>query len=150
MKKFLILIFICTAQIIFSQQKKVREKSDDLRDNLKNHKEEEIIFDENHIYNTAGLEILPAFPGGIVKFHQFISKNYKKPHKQPALQGKIFASFVIEKDGTLTNMKNLYDIGFGTGDELLRVLKLSPKWKPGKQNNKEIRTLYSIVFYLPK
>ncbi|WP_051872899.1 energy transducer TonB [Flavobacterium chungangense] len=150
MKKFLILILICFIQNIFSQHKEVKKSQDDLRDNLKNYKKEEIILDENHIYNTAGLEILPSFPGGTFKFHQFISKKYKKPNKQPSLQGKIFATFVIEKNGTLNDIKIVYDIGFGTGDELLRVLKLSPKWKPGKQNNKEVRTLYSLVFYLPK
>jgi protein TonB len=150
MKKFLILILICFVQNIFSQQKEAKKSSDDLRDNLKNHKEKEIILDENHIYNTAGLEILPSFPGGTVKFHQFISKNYKKPSKQSTLKGKLFATFIVEKDGTLNDINIVYYLGSDTRDELLRVLKLSPKWKPGKQNNKEVRTLYSLVFTLPK
>jgi periplasmic protein TonB len=45
----------------------------------------------------------------------------------------------------LSDIKVLRDIGFGTGQELIRVLKLSPKWKPGKQNNKQVRALYSLV-----
>ncbi|MCF6140430.1 energy transducer TonB [Flavobacterium sp. K77] len=149
MGKFLMLILLCFSQVIFSQSKEVKKKADDFRDNLKNYNEEEIILDENHIYNLAGLEILPSFPEGIVKFRNFLSKIYKKPHKQPALIVKIFATFVIEKDGTLSDIKIVYDIGFGTGQELLRVLKLSPKWIPGKQNNKKVRSLYSLVFTLP-
>lgn len=150
MKKFLLLVLICFAQNTFSQHKEVKKSPDDLRDNLKNYKEEEIILDKNHIYNTAGLETLPSFPGGRVKFNQFISKKYKKPIKQPTLQGKLFATFIIEKNGALNDIKIIQDVGFGTGEELLRVLKLSPRWKPGKQNNKQVRTLYSLVFPLPQ
>ena len=53
-------------------------------------------------------------------------------------------TFIIEKDGSLSDIKVLRDIGYGTGDEAIRVLKISPKWIPGKQNNKEVRTLYSL------
>ena len=102
--------------------------------------------DENKTYILIELETKPEFPGGIVKFHQFVDDNYKKSNKRPTIQGKLFATFIIEKDGSLSDIKVLRDIGFGTGDELVRVLKLSPKWKPGKQNNKEVRTLYSLVF----
>ena len=68
------LILLCFSQVIFSQSKEVKKKADDFRDNLKNYNEEEIILDENHIYNLAGLEILPSFPEGIVKFRNFLSK----------------------------------------------------------------------------
>ena len=88
MKKFLFLILFCFAQNIFSQHKEFKKSPDDLRENLKNYKEEEIILDENHIYNTAGLEILPTFLGGRVRFNQFIDKNYKKSSNRPTLQGK--------------------------------------------------------------
>lgn len=145
MKKLLIVILICFLQNGFSQNKEIKKTKDDLRDNLKNYKEEEVIMDENHIYNSFGLEIRPSFPGGTVKFYQFIDDNYKKPNKKPTHQGKVYASFVIEKDGTLSDIKILRDIGFGAGEELLRVLKLSPKWKPGIQNGKKVRTIYSVV-----
>ena len=145
MKKLLLVILICFAQNGFSQNKEIKKTKDDLRDNLNNYKEEEVIMDENHIYNTSGLEIHPSFPGGTVKFYQFIDDNYKKPNKRPTIQGKVYTTFIIEKDGSLSDIKILRDIGFGTGEELLRILKLSPKWKPGKQNNKKVRTLYSVV-----
>ena len=145
MKKLLILILICITQSTISQSKENKKAPDNLKDNLKNYEEEEIIFDENHVYNSFGLEITPSFPGGKAKLYQFIDDNYKKSNKKPTHQGKLFATFIIEKDGSLSDIKVLRDIGFGTGEELIRVLKLSPKWKPGKQNDKEVRTLYSIV-----
>lgn len=145
MKKFLIIILVFVGQTLFSQNKEEKRTRDNLKDNLKNYEKEEIIFDENQVYNSAGLEILPSFPGGKVKLYQFIDDNYKKSNKKPTHQGKLYATFIIEKDGSLSDIKVLRDIGFGTGEELIRVLKLSPKWKPGKQKGKEVRTLYSIV-----
>ena len=140
MKKVLLLILIFTSQNILSQ-KEIHKISENKKD-----KNGAIISkDEDKIYNMIDVDLKPEFPGGRVKFNEFIDKNYKKSNKRPNLQGKIFATFVIEKDGTLNEIKIVYDIGFGTGDELLRVLKLSPKWKPGKENGKEVRTLNSIV-----
>jgi len=139
MKKFLMLILIFAVQKTFSQ-KEIRKVS-------KNPKSltEAVNSGKNKIYNSIEIEVKPKFPGGTVKFHQFIDKNYKKPNKKPTLQGFLFANFIVEKDGSLSDIKVLRDIGFGTGEELIRVLKLSPKWKPGKQNNKQVRALYSLV-----
>lgn len=144
MKKFLLLVLICFAQNTFSQHKEVKKSPDNLRDNLKNYKEEEIILDENHIYNTAGLEIKPDFFGGQQTLDKFIKENYKTPTDK-TLKGNIYVTFIVEKDGSLSDIKVLRDLGLGTGAEAIRILKLSPKWKPGKQNDKEIRALYSLV-----
>ncbi|MFB9076992.1 energy transducer TonB [Flavobacterium procerum] len=140
MKKVLILILFFAMQKIFSQKENMKI--------CKNPKDQiaAISIDENKIYNPLDVELKPEFPGGIVKFHQFIDDSYKKSNKKPTIQGKLFATFIIEKDGSLSDIKVLRDIGFGTGEELVRVLKLSPKWKPGKLNHKEVRTLYSLVF----
>ncbi|HTG67178.1 MAG TPA: energy transducer TonB, partial [Flavobacterium sp.] len=53
-------------------------------------------------------------------------------------------SFVVEKDGSLTDIKVLRDIGYGTGKEAIRVLQKSPKWNPGIQNGKPVRVQYSL------
>ncbi|WJS94862.1 energy transducer TonB [Flavobacterium johnsoniae] len=143
MKKFLILILICLVQSVFSQSKKNQVTPDNLKDNLENYKSEEVIIDENQIYNTAGLEILPSFPGGKDALDRFIKENYKNP-KDKTLKGNVYLTFIIEKDGSLSDIKVLRDIGFGTGAEAIRVLKTSPKWIPGKQNNIVVRTLYSL------
>ncbi len=140
MKKVLILILISLTQTIFSQ--KITRITDLQKD--KNGKV--ILQDENAIYIPIDIEIKPEFPGGRVKFNHFLDDNYKKSNKRPTIQGKLFATFIIERDGSLSNINVLRDIGHGTGDELIRVLKLSPRWKPGKLSNKEVRTLYSLVF----
>jgi outer membrane biosynthesis protein TonB len=60
------------------------------------------------------------------------------------LKGKVFVMFIIEKDGSITNANILRDIGYGTGDEMLRVIKLSPKWIPAKKDGLPVRVQYSI------
>jgi hypothetical protein len=99
---------------------------------------------EDPIYNTAVLDILPEFPGGINKFNAFVYKKFKVNEKD--ILGKIYATFVVEKNGSLSDIKILRDIGYETGKELIRVLKLSPKWSPGIKNGKKIRCLYSIPY----
>lgn len=143
MKKFLILILICAGQSIFSQSKGTKKTPDDLRDNIENYKSEEVINDDNQVYNTAGLEVLPSFPGGKEAFDRFIKENYKNP-ENPKIKGKVYLTFIIEKDGSLSDIKVLRDIGYKTGVEAIRVLKISPKWIPGKQNNNTVRTLFSL------
>ena len=105
------------------------------------------ISDEN-LYNTAGIEVLPEYPGGIGKFYQFIGDNYKTPTAVDFLGGKVYVSFIIEKDGSVANIKVLRDVGFGSGKEAIRVLELCPKWSPGRQNGKNVRCSYSLPISL--
>ncbi|MFV8332005.1 M56 family metallopeptidase [Flavobacterium sp. GSP14] len=98
---------------------------------------------ENEVYNTAGITTKPDFPGGIMEFYKFVGINFKTP-EQPNLKGKVYITFIIEKDGSLSDIKNLRDIGYGTGEEAIRVLKLCPKWIPGKMNGEPVRVMYSL------
>ena len=97
----------------------------------------------NEIYNVAGIEVKPDFPGGMEKFYKFVGNNYKTPEEE-GLKGKVYVTFVVEKDGSLTDIKVLRDIGYGTGAEAIRVLKKCPRWTPGEQNGKKVRVLYSL------
>ena len=103
----------------------------------------DIVEEDNSVYNTAGIEVKPDFPGGMEKFYKFVGKNYQTPEEE-GLKGKVFVSFVVEKDGSLTDIKVIRDIGYGTGKEAIRVLKSCPKWSPGEQNGKKVRVLYSL------
>jgi beta-lactamase regulating signal transducer with metallopeptidase domain len=85
----------------------------------------------------------PEFPGGIDAFYKFIAENFKISTEFKG-SGKVFLTFMVEKDGSLSEFEILKDIGFGTGEEVIRVLKLSPKWVPGKQNNETVRVKYSL------
>ncbi len=108
-----------------------------INDNSHNKKQEP----KSDIY--INVEIKPDFPGGMQGFHNFILQNYKVPNV-PNLSGKVLMQFVVEKDGSLSDIKILKDIGHGTGEEAARVLKNSPKWKPGLHEGKQVRVLYSL------
>jgi len=99
--------------------------------------------DDNKPYNASGVDIQPVFPGGIKEFYQFIGKNYQVPNIS-GLKGKVIISFVVEKDGSLNDIKVLRDIGYGTGIEAIRVLNLSPKWIPAEQNGQHVRCKYML------
>jgi hypothetical protein len=88
-------------------------------------------------------ETKPTFPGGMEAFYKFVAENYKTP-SQPNLKGKVYLTFIVEKDGSLSEFNILRDIGYGTGEEAVRVIKQSPKWIPGTVDNKPARVLYSL------
>lgn len=98
---------------------------------------------DDTVYDIKGLEVKPDFPGGRDEFFKFIAKNYRTPDVKK-LNGKVYVTFVIEKDGSLTALKVLRDIGYGTGKEAIRVLELSPKWMPGEQNGQKVRCMFSL------
>jgi hypothetical protein len=99
---------------------------------------------QNSIYNTAGIDVKPEFPGGQKEFDKYIRKNYNVPPEAKQIKGKVFVTFVIEIDGSLSDIKVLRDLGFGTGKEAIRVLEQSPKWIPGQQKGMIVRTTYSL------
>lgn len=101
------------------------------------------------IYNAAGLQVKPEYPGGIDKYLSDIKsaidiKNIAQEYKNES--PKIFVSLVVETDGTLTDIKILRDPGFGIGREIERVIKENKtKWNPGIQNGKSVRAYYNLV-----
>jgi len=98
------------------------------------------------IYDFTSLEKAPEYPGGISKFYEFLGREIKYPEaaKQNKTQGKVFASFVVEKNGTLTDIKITRGLTKETDDEALRVLNKSPRWNPGLINGKVVRVKYNI------
>jgi protein TonB len=105
----------------------------------------------NEIYETAGVEVYPEFPGGMSAWAKYIQRNLRYPDmaQQEGIQGKVFLSFVVEKDGTITDAKVIRGIGYGCDAEALRVIKKSPRWKPGMQNNLPVRVRYNMpISYL--
>lgn len=100
----------------------------------------------NAIVSFAAVEKLPAFPGGEAAFGNYLSKNIRYPPvaKENNVQGRVIVSFVVEKDGSLTDIKVVRDIGSGCGAEAVRVLSKSPHWTPGIQNGKPVRVAYTM------
>lgn len=101
------------------------------------------VSEDDRLYSTSGIDVLPDFPGGIEKFYKFVGNNFQTP-EEDGLKGKVYVSFIVEKDGSLTDIRVVRDIGYGTGKEAIRVLNKCPKWIPGQKNGKPIRVMYSI------
>ncbi|HEX8014055.1 MAG TPA: energy transducer TonB [Flavobacterium sp.] len=107
-------------------------------------KSSDTLIDYEALFNTAYLDVLPTPEGGMDKFYSFLKTNYIVPDKTEKYIGKVYTSFVIEKDGTLSTFKIIRDAGPGTGEEAIRVLKMAPEWIPGKLNNHVVRTTYML------
>ena len=108
--------------------------------------EEEVV--EQEIFQIV--EEMPAFPGGEQKLMEYVGKNIKYPQiaRETGIQGRVFIGFVVEPDGSVSNVKLLRGIGGGCDEEAMRVVKSMPKWKPGKQRGKAVRVSYQIpVFF---
>ena len=97
---------------------------------------------------VASVETKPQFPGGAEAFYIFVAKKFKVPSDRAFKGGKMVISFVVEKDGSLSEMKAIQDIGFGTTEEAFRILANCPKWSPALQNGKPVRVQYSLPITL--
>ena len=101
-------------------------------------------------YTYKELEIMPNFPGGIQEFYKFVGKTYRYPREalKNQVSGRLVLTFVIEKDGSLVDIKSLRDLGFETSEEAIRMLKESPSWIPGKQRGIPVRVQYTLPIML--
>lgn len=97
------------------------------------------------VVNSAVLDKMPEFPGGINKFYNYVGNNFEKPEIDAINTFRVYVSFVIEKDGSMTDIKVVRDPGYGLGREAIRVLKsLKTKWSPGMIGSKPVRTAYNL------
>lgn len=88
----------------------------------------------------------PAFPGGDEALYAYIGNNIKYPDlaRDNNIEGTVVIKFVVEKDGSISRATILSEIGGGCGKEALRVVNSMPKWKPGKQGGKAVRTEFMV------
>ncbi len=106
---------------------------------------------DNKIYNPTELDEKAGYIDGNELLYAEINHYYKNPEaleKNGITNCFVAISFVIEKNGTISNLKSVRDCGFGSGDEAIRVLKIIKKWKPGKIKNKTVRSSYIIPIHL--
>ncbi len=104
--------------------------------------------EDNSTFTTV--EVQPSFMGGNSEMYKFLGKNLKYPSaaQRANIQGKVFLSFIVEKDGSITDIETMKGIGFGCDEEAMRVVKLMPKWIAGKQNGRNVRVKFTIpVFF---
>lgn len=100
--------------------------------------------EDNNIYAIAGIDVKPEFPGGLEKFNALVNESYLKGEFASEIKGKVYAIFVIEKDGSLSDIKILRGVDAAKAKEIIRILKSLPKWNPGKQNGQIVRVHYAL------
>ena len=123
MKNYLVLFLVLSFQSIFSQN---TESAGTL---------------EAPIYEPKEVDKMPDFPGGIIKFYQYVGNDYKLPTEDKS--GKIYTKFVIEIDGSISNIQVVRD-EVGGASEAIKLFRNSPKWIPGEKNGEKVRTRYSL------
>jgi len=92
------------------------------------------------------VEDQPSFPGGISGFYKYVSDNIEYPDiaKRLDISGRVYVRFVIEKDGSITDINVVKGIGGGCDEEAVRVLEGCPKWIPGKQRGRNVRVYMTV------
>lgn len=120
----------------------------------KNTKETVNRYQSSHILNHkdsvyTNVTQIPSFPGGLKAFGEFLGENLKYPEtaKKNKIQGRVYLTFVVEKDGSLSGIKVTRGLGSGCDEEAVRVLAISPKWSPGIQNGRVVRVSYTIPIF---
>jgi protein TonB len=104
------------------------------------------VVEENPNQIFTAVEKQPSFPGGDAKFGAYLGKAIRYPAiaRENNVTGRVILTFVVERDGSLTDIKVVRGIGSGCDEEAVRALKASPKWTPGIQNGKPVRVQYSV------
>jgi len=90
------------------------------------------------------VEEMPQFPGGDKELINFIVKNLKYPENNADIKGIVICGFIVNRDGSISDIKVLRSLEPSFDAEAIEVIKLLPKWIPGKQNGKIVRTQYAL------
>lgn len=122
--KIAILLFLMLSQITFSQSENESAKN-------------------TRIYFNNEVTTVPQFVGGQPALDTFLKANFVQP-KKSKVKGEVLVAFVVEIDGSLTEIGVLSDAGFGTADEAIRVMSISPSWIPGTLNGRNVRVQHLI------
>lgn len=162
-KALYILPVICAELLLFAQTSCTSETAD--KDTKKAQTEETVVaantetapaegienqefvgaaFEMEEIYNVV--EEMPEFPGGQDKLFQYLKENIKYPDdaEKAGLEGRVVCQFVVDKDGSITDINVIQSINGSLDTEAVRVIKAMPKWKPGKMKGEAVRVKFTI------
>jgi periplasmic protein TonB len=129
MKKIILLCCFCMPLLSFAQTKDTTSV---------NESEQEIL---------SFAEVMPEFPGGNDEMYRFLARNIVYPQKlrEKDIEGKVIITFVVRKDGSLDDIKVINKTAKEFADEAIRIIKLMPKWTPGKEKGE----LVNVKFIVP-
>ncbi|MFC3196004.1 energy transducer TonB [Parapedobacter deserti] len=102
----------------------------------------------DHVFQSV--EIQPEPPGGLRAFMEWVAKNYDYPQGaiEAGVNGQVQVSFIVERNGELTDIKVVRDLKYGTGEAAVKLLQKAPKWQPGIQNGRPVRVAYTLPIRL--
>jgi TonB family protein len=110
-------------------------------------------FSQEAIKDFNSVDLLPEFPGGMKGWGEYLQSALKYPEeaRKNKIAGRVILSFIVLKNGSISDIKVLRGIGGGADEEAIRVVKESPKWKPGMSNGEAVNVAYTmpIFFQLP-
>ena len=100
--------------------------------------------EENKVFDVV--EQMPSYPGGMGALMQYLSSNIKYPAiaEENGIQGRVICTFVVERDGSITDVKIAKSVDPSLDKEAMRVVSKMPKWIPGKQNGSAVRVKYTL------
>ena len=119
----------------------IKDKTHDYAITEDENKNAMIMGKNRDVKDFQAIEKMPEYYGGIDEMYRFLGENIKYPRSavKQGIQGRVFVNFIVEADGSITNVKVLSGIGSGCDEEAVRVVKSMPKWKPGQADGKNIR-----------
>ncbi|HRI62469.1 MAG TPA: TonB family protein [Saprospiraceae bacterium] len=97
-------------------------------------------------YTTGGVQKMPTFPGGDRELMQYLADNIKYPAlaRENNIQGTVALSFLVNKDGTVSDISIVKEIGGGCGKEAMRVVQSMPRWMPGEANGHAVKVRFTL------
>ena len=100
--------------------------------------------EETKVFDVV--EEMPQFPGGQAALLEYLAKNIKYPvvAEENGVQGRVIVTFVVERDGSITDVRVVKSVDPSLDKEAARVVKSMPKWQPGKQNGSAVRVKYTV------
>ncbi len=120
----------------------------EMYDQINTSEEAEVIRGKEPIFEFVGqiVEQMPTFPGGTVTLMKFLSENMKYPEQmiKDSIQGRVICSFIVGRDGAISDIKVVRSLHPLLDKEAVRVLSLMPKWIPGKQNGQPSKVKYNL------
>ncbi len=92
------------------------------------------------------VDVDAEFPGGLEELIMFVCMNVEYPEqaRKANVEGTVYASFCIDRDGSVSNITILKDIGYGCGDEVVKMLRSMPRWKPARVRGKNVRSEFNL------
>lgn len=117
----------------------------------------DVVFEEPVVESTGeeedkifyAVEQQAEFPGGVAAMMKFLQKNIKYPAsaKRMGIEGKVFVKFIVDKEGGISNIEIMKGMNADLDKEAIRVIKMMPPWKPGKQNGRAVKSQFVLPVY---